>query len=160
MVVPDSVLTMGARFLTDLDLSRRLGGPTPHCLLGAEQVAAHTTDKRALFARTGAVAIDLESGAVARVATEHRLPFAVLRAVCDPAWRHLPPAALLALDNQGAIGLGRVVRSVLATPRQIPALLALGRDAAAARRALRRRVMSVAARERGAMPTEGAIQRS
>ena len=76
--------------------------------------------------------------------TSHGLPFAVLRVICDPAERDLPPAALAALDASGAIGLARVVRSVIGRPGQLPALLRLAADAAAARRALARRVAAIA----------------
>jgi adenosylhomocysteine nucleosidase len=91
-----------------------------------------------LSARTGASAVDLESGAVARVAARHRLPFAVLRAVCDPAQRSLPPAALAALNSEGAIRTLSVLGSIVARPWQIPALLRLALDAALARHALAR----------------------
>lgn len=143
VLVPDSIQICNERRLTDLELCHRLGGPTPHTLLGGERIAATAADKRQLFAATGAAAVDLESGAVARIAAGHGLGFAALRAVCDPAWRSLPPAALLALDHQGAIGLGRVLRSLALRPAQLPALLALARDAAAARRALQRRVATI-----------------
>jgi adenosylhomocysteine nucleosidase len=89
------------------------------------------------------VAVDLETGAVARVAAAHGLPFAVLRAICDPAERDLPPAALVALNARGAIGLARVAGSLIAWPGQVPALLRLAADAAAARRSLARRVAAI-----------------
>ena len=130
-------------FPTDAALSRRLGGTTGHAVLGAAGIVARAAAKRDLWQTTGAAAVDLESGAVARVATEHGLPFAVLRAICDPAGRDLPPAALIALDRHGAIGLARVIGSVLAHPGQLPALLRLAADAAAARRALREAVVAV-----------------
>ena len=114
-------------------------------MLGAEDVVASAAAKATLFAATGAAAVDLESGAVARVATEHGLPFAVLRAICDPAERDLPPAALIALDRRGAVGVMRVIGSVLAHPGQLAALLALAADAAAARRALREAVARIRA---------------
>jgi len=105
-------------------------------VLAGDAVAADAAAKRALFATTAAQAIDLESGGVARVADLHGLPFAVVRAICDPAERDLPPAALVALDRAGAIGFLAVLRSVARRPGQIPGLLALGRDAARARRGL------------------------
>lgn len=147
LLVPHTVVTAGRRIFTDPTLSRRLGGPTAHCLLGAGEIVVDAGGKRRLLAETGAAAVDLESGAVAQVAQEHGLPFAVLRAVCDPAWRTLPPAALWALNGQGAISLGRVLYAVLADLGQIPDLLALGRDAAAARRSLRRRIAAIRARQ-------------
>lgn len=124
-------------------LSRALGGATPHLLLAHTAVVATAAAKRDLHDRTGAHAVDLESGAVARAAAAAGIPFAVLRAVCDPAERDLPPAALAALDQRGAIGLLRVIGSVLAHPTQLPGLLALARDAAAARRALLARVRQI-----------------
>jgi adenosylhomocysteine nucleosidase len=105
-------------------------------VLGAEAVAATVKQKRYLHDQTSAVAIDLESGAVARVAVAHGLPFAALRVVCDPADRALPPAALVALNSRGCIGIWRVVSSLAARPGQLPVVLALAADAAVARRAL------------------------
>jgi adenosylhomocysteine nucleosidase len=113
-----------------------LGGTTVDVVLGAEAVAATVKQKRYLHDQTSAVAIDLESGAVARVAVAHGLPFAALRVVCDPADRALPPAALVALNSRGCIGIWRVVSSLAARPGQLPVVLALAADAAVARRAL------------------------
>ncbi|MEX0759575.1 MAG: hypothetical protein WD100_08355, partial [Tistlia sp.] len=64
------------------------------------------------------------------------LPFLVLRAVADPAGLALPPAALDALDERGRSRGWAVAGRLLAAPRQLPALLALARAAAAAERAL------------------------
>ncbi len=107
-----------------------------HRLLGGDHVVASAARKQALWLTSGCAAVDLESGPVALAALAHGLPFAVLRAICDPAERDLPPAALSALNDIGAIGLVRVIASVIAHPGQIPPLLTLAQDAAAARRAL------------------------
>jgi adenosylhomocysteine nucleosidase len=138
VVVPETVLSAGQAFHADATLAAWFGGFTGHRLLAGETVAADATTKRALFTATGAQAIDLESGAVARVAASQGLPFAVVRAICDPAERDLPPAALIALDQHGAIGLLAVLGSVLRQPAQILALLALAGDAGRARRSLQR----------------------
>lgn len=136
VVVPSAVLADGARLLADGAVAGRFGGLTGHVLLAGTAVVADAAAKAALFRSTGAAAVDLESGAVASVALAHGLAFAVVRAICDPAERDLPPAALVALDSAGAIGLIRVARCVIGQPGQIPGLLALSRDAARARRAL------------------------
>lgn len=141
----------GEGWAANAELSGLLGPATHESLLAGHNIARTAAEKAALFAATGASAIDLESGAVAAVAARHGLPFAVLRAVCDPAEFDLPPAALLALDAQGGIRPWRVAGSIAAEPRQIPALLALGRAAAAARAALIRRVAEVVRRSRGVL---------
>ncbi|HVY17220.1 MAG TPA: hypothetical protein VHB27_18495 [Rhodopila sp.] len=135
-IVPEIILTEAGAFSADPGLAARFGGLTPHRLWGGATVAASAADKAALFRRTGAQAIDLESGMVAQAATARGVPFIAVRAVCDPAERDLPPAALAALDAAGGIGPLRIALSVLRQPGQVPALLALARDAAAARRAL------------------------
>ncbi len=141
VVVPETVREGDRLYPTDPNLSARFGSRAGTLLAGA-MIVADAGEKARLFASTGAGAIDLESGAVARVAARHGLPFAVLRAICDPAGRTLPPAALVALDGRGAIGFLRVLASVARHPRQVPSLIALGRDAAAARAALQRRAQA------------------
>ena len=120
----------------DMALAGQFGGLTEHTMLAASDIVADAATKRRLHATTQANAVDLESGAVARVAEAHALPFIIIRAICDPAERDLPPAALLALGPNGAINFRRVLGSVLTKPGQISGLLALARDAAEARRAL------------------------
>lgn len=134
--MPHTVLNQGERSATDPALAAPFGGLTDHTLLAGSEIAASAAGKRSLFAATGACAIDLESGSVAEAARKCDLPFAVVRAICDPAERDLPPAALIALDAAGVIGISRILHSILMRPGQIPALSAVARDAALARRAL------------------------
>jgi len=144
LIVPSEVVVGTERFATDPALSQLLGGATADALFGGEAVVATTAEKQRLYQTTGAAAVDLETGIVARTAASHGIPFAVLRAICDPAERALPPAALTALDARGVIGTWRVLASVAAHPGQLPALLALAADAAAARRSLVARVKQIA----------------
>jgi adenosylhomocysteine nucleosidase len=143
LIVPSAVIARDERHATDPDLSRMLGGTTPQHVHGADAIVASVEEKRRLWQRTAAAAVDLESGAVARIAAVHNIPFAVLRAICDPAECALPPAALLALNVRGGIRAWRVLASIAAHPAQLPALLALAADAAAAKRSLVARVKCV-----------------
>jgi adenosylhomocysteine nucleosidase len=136
VIVPSAIIDGHHRYPTDPSLSQLLGGATRHSMLATETPVASAAEKQRLHGETGAAAIDLESGAVARAAAAHGIPFAVLRVVCDPAQRSLPPAALAALDSHGAIAMRRVLASILIRPAQIPALLKLATEAAAARRSL------------------------
>jgi adenosylhomocysteine nucleosidase len=140
LVAKEIVCLDGTRYPTDLDLALQLGGTTRHVVLASNRVVVKSRNKRLLWQSTGAAAVDLESGAVARVAAEHGFPIAVLRAICDPANRSLPPAALESLSRTGKIRIGSVLASLMEEPFQLPALFSLAMDAAAARRALVRRV--------------------
>ncbi len=136
LVIPTAVLSDQERLPADTALVEAFGGTTGHTLLAGAQVVATAADKRRLHQQTGAHAIDLESGPVARVARAYNLPFVVLRAICDPAENGLPDAALVALDASGRIDLAAIVRSLLRHPGQLPGLLLLARDSASARRTL------------------------
>jgi len=142
LIIADEVITGTSRFRADPALTRALGGPA-HRLYAAEDLVITAQDKAVLHARTGADAVDLESGEVAAAAAAHALPFAVLRCICDPATATLPQAALIALNAAGAITLHRVIASVLRNPLQLPALLRLGRDAGAAKAALTRHLAAL-----------------
>jgi adenosylhomocysteine nucleosidase len=144
ILIPPQVIEDGATYNCAPALLAWLGGATAGPMLAGGEIAATVAQKSALFAAYQADAIDLESGAVARIAAAAGLPFAVLRAVTDVAACDLPPAALAALDQAGAIGLARVIGAVLRAPGQIPALLRLARDAGRARGALQRHLRLLA----------------
>ncbi len=138
LIIPAAILHHGQIYPADPALLSWLGGPTTQRLLATDTPIATASAKHALFSTTGATAVDLESGELASIATAHRLPFAALRVICDPATTTLPPAALAALDNTGAIGALRIAASLLRHPTQLPALLRLAADAATAHATLRR----------------------
>lgn len=145
LLVPRWVRFGEASFATDAGLCSALGGATIDGLLGASSIAVTALEKARLWQESRCAGIDLETGIVAQLAGERALPFAALRAVCDPAGMGLPPVALLALSAEGQIGLPRVLGSLAREPRQIAALLALGVAAARARAALTRRVGAIGA---------------
>ncbi len=137
VVVPEAVLHRGRNFQTDHSLRLMLGGATPHRLLDAGRVVMRVAEKQALWRQTGCAAVDLESGAVAQQAADLSLPYGVLRVICDPGDRALPPASVVALAPDGRISVGAVLRSITRQPAQISALLLLAADAARAKRRLR-----------------------
>jgi hypothetical protein len=100
---------------------------------GASKICATQAEKARAWIETGALAVDLESAVVARAAAEAGIPFLVLRAIADPATRHLPPAALLPLAHDGRPAISRITASVLRNPGQLRGLVGLAREA---RRAL------------------------
>jgi adenosylhomocysteine nucleosidase len=93
--------------------------------------------KTRLFQDTGAVAVDMESAAVAQVAAEHELPFITLRVVLDGASVSLPASVMRTLEpgNLGRSGLWRALVLVSA-PADWGALLRLAGAYRLARRAL------------------------
>jgi adenosylhomocysteine nucleosidase len=107
-------------------------------ILGSERIVATRAAKRALLARSGAVAVDMESQAVAQIATQAGLPFLVLRAVADGYDQPIPRSAQGAIDAQGEVRRLVVLSRLADRPWEIVSLIALGRSSALGLASLRR----------------------
>jgi adenosylhomocysteine nucleosidase len=94
--------------------------------------------KADLRRRADAAAVDMESLIAGRYALNQRVPFAILRAVADPAERSLPPLALKAVASDGGVNVQAVIGELIRSPRQLAALRALAADSRAAFQALKR----------------------
>jgi adenosylhomocysteine nucleosidase len=105
---------------------------------GMDHVLSKSADKAALHAVSNALAVDMESHIAADYALRHGLPFAVIRAISDPAGRSLPDIASNALTADGNIDLPKVIGGLLRRPDQLPALIAAGIDSERAFASLRR----------------------
>lgn len=138
LLVPAVVVAGGTRYLADPAFRALLGPGRDTSLLQSDVLVTGVAEKADLLDRTGCQALDMESGAVAQAAARRGVPFAVLRAICDPAGRNLPPAACIALRPDGRVNGPAVAASILWQPRQLPALIALGRDATRAKDQLSR----------------------
>jgi len=148
LVLADAVvLPNGERIATDpawrSRLLARIEAEAPHqaAVAGSDRLLATVAAKRALFATTGALAVDMESHAVAEAAHAAGRPFLVLRAIADPADQALPRAATVALGPDGEVRLLALARALLERPAELPALLRLGRQSRRALAALRRVVL-------------------
>ncbi|MGF6757669.1 phosphorylase [Paraburkholderia sp. GAS42] len=146
LIIAEAVEGPFGRIVTDVDWSARLAraiGASPLSARLRRGVQAAVTapltgaqDKLALNRSTGALAVDMESHIAGAVATAHGVPFAVCRAIVDPAWRTLPSAATAGLRDDGHTALAPILRELLRQPSQLGALLQLAADARAAKQSL------------------------
>nr|WP_175801753.1 phosphorylase [Burkholderia anthina] len=93
-------------------------------------------DKTSLHHAKGALAVDMESHIAAAFAAARGVPFAVCRAIVDPAWRTLPRAATAGLRDDGSTAILPILRELLKQPSQLGPLLQVASDARAARTTL------------------------
>jgi len=136
LIVADMVIDR-RREVYDTDLAwrvalfRALGAarPTGGAVLGSETLVASAEEKTKLRDATGAVAVDMESFAVASVAQEAGVPFAILRAVADPLWRDVPSAARAGIADDGGVRVGAVLAGLIMAPWQLVSLIAIAIEA-------------------------------
>lgn len=141
-VVATRVVSAERQFQSDPDwttsLAQRLPGARPGPILGSDVMIADASAKQITYAATGALAVDMELHVAAAVAARHGLPFAAARVVSDAADRSLPKAAQAGMASDGSMDIWAVLRALAADPRQLPALIRVGREAETAFRALGR----------------------
>lgn len=106
-------------------------------VFGTAKIVASRADKKELFQKTGAAAVDMESHEVAAVARESGVPFMVVRAVADTARRTMPRAALYGISEDGTTRLTALCVAVLIRPWEAFSLVGLGWDSYAALGGLR-----------------------
>jgi adenosylhomocysteine nucleosidase len=106
-------------------------------LLGSDRPLLSTSAKQEVASRLAAVAVDMESQAIGRMARQAGVPFMAVRAVADPAERGIPEWLAGAIDMRGKPRLSVVAKGALAHPRDVRRLLTLARDQRAALQALR-----------------------
>ena len=106
--------------------------PRDGALYTARDVVSSASDKQAIAARAQAIAVDMESAGIAHAARRLNVPFLAVRIVLDEARDTLPRATAEAVKPDGNLDLGGLMRGLARNPRDIPALMALGRKSAAA----------------------------
>ncbi len=119
------------RIMADLGLRHRPGiGVT------AAQTVASPESKQRLGRDSGALAVDEESFWVGLACQERKVPFLAVRAIVDAAEQRLPDIACRLAADAGSDNRWRRALPALLQPGQLPALIRLARDAAAARNSL------------------------
>lgn len=142
--LPVSILTEhDERFDTELHRREALraavaGQYAVNCgvLLTCERALESVAAKAAAYRERGAVAVDMESAEVARVALERGLPFVAVRVIVDTAKDSLPPAVMAASRN-GAVSVPRLLWELACAPQDLPSLLRLSTRYSAAKASLR-----------------------
>ena len=134
-VIPtdEAVTSSLRRRLTDVGARVALGR-----FVGVEAPVVTASAKAELRRATGAAAVDMESAIAGRFALERQAPFAILRAVADPAERDLPRLVVKAVDSAGRINVAAVIEELIRSPSQFTRLIAAARDSKAAFRTLNR----------------------
>jgi len=107
------------------------------CLAESTRIVSSCNDKKQLQSITGAVALDMESIAIARVAKQHTIAFLAIRAIADPVNMDLPQAINYSLNAQGDVVLGKLLLFLFLHPAELPGLIKLGLHFNAAKKTLK-----------------------
>ncbi len=84
--------------------------------LNTDQIVRTVADKKQLGESTGAIAVDLESLAVARVCAERNVRFMAVRVISDDLLKDLPPEVLTVFGSTGFVRAGAVLSALWKRP--------------------------------------------
>ena len=107
-------------------------------LLESLTVIKTADEKGRLQRATGALAIDMESAAIARLAKAEHLPFLVIRSIADHASMTFPEAINRSLNPRGDVNIGPLLLELLRRPQDLKGLIQLGRSFSLAMTTLKR----------------------
>jgi nucleoside phosphorylase len=107
-------------------------------IVTADQIVLIAKEKRDLGAGSGALAVDMESAAIAAAAAARSVPFLAIRAILDPVEEDLRIAFDQFLDHRGEPRPGSLARYLFAHPLALISLVGLGLRTKAACRHLGR----------------------
>jgi len=105
---------------------------SPHALIHtgslaeSEKIVSLSEDKKMVALKTDAIALDMESIAIAKVAGRNNLPFLAIRTIADPLGMDLPKAISRSLNDQGDVVLGKLLRHLACHPAELPGLINMG----------------------------------
>jgi len=153
LVLPESVLGPGGERLNVTPTRHRLatelaGAARGGTLVTSREVAATAEAKAALFASTGAVAVDMESSLILAHAAGAGCPTLVVRGVSDAANESVPLELIDLMSPAGKLRPARALALSLMRPRLLPRALALGRATRLALGAAARLLAALAASSR------------
>jgi nucleoside phosphorylase len=111
--------------------------PFTGSLAESSHIVAKSSDKKLIHKQTRAIALDMESIAVARIAQKNDIDMLVIRSIADPVNLDLPEAVCYALNPQGDIVLPKLLWFLLSHPQELPNLIKLGLNFNAAKNKLK-----------------------
>jgi adenosylhomocysteine nucleosidase len=140
--IGNRIASKTGQWLCDESWGRALADKIPHAKLGgvygSETLVATIADKDQLFRGTGCAIVDMESQCVAEVASSNKLPFTVVRAVCDDSLMNVPPIVMASIAEDGTINVPGAIGHIIRYPWQIADLFRVMRGTGQALKALDR----------------------
>lgn len=136
LLIPDNVQTSDGTGLKTCTAARVLlrellqgNAVTVHdgSLQEVKNVISTVTDKQALARNTDAVAVDMESAELGRIAETRGIPFLVIRTIVDDASQAIPEAVTRTIDECGNVRVLSLAKELFFKPALVMALFRLSR---------------------------------
>jgi adenosylhomocysteine nucleosidase len=125
IVIAEQILdsASGEQFLCD----QMPGHPGRGLVLSQDRIANNADEKRQLFLKTGACAVEMEAAGVAARSKRAGLPFRCIKVISDVATESFGLDLNRVRTTEGRVARGKIIIQALGRPNLIPGLLRLKR---------------------------------
>lgn len=124
LLIPKNIITPERKKIStqplEKELLRQLAGVETiyiDSLCTAGQVLSDVQQKKSLMEQTKAASTDMESGAAAKVAQKHDIPFTAIRAVSDSSEMIIPESILQNTNSDGFADISSIVKQAMISPK-------------------------------------------
>ena len=136
LILAESIINQDKTYKTSNDWLNKISGhfqQTPYKVLcgdiaSSSDICSSAADKKRFLQKTNALAVDMESAAIAKAATINKLDFLVIRTIADKAETNIPEAVINHTDYLGKPRLLRFVFSCISKPAQIRDIIVLAKS--------------------------------
>ena len=144
LIIAAQAIDEHQQFDSDKDMNARLKRILPANLtihegklFSSANLISLSHEKQRIHQRSLAIALDMESTAIANTAAHANLPFMIIRSIADPVNMNLPNAVIQALNENGQVDLPKLLGYLLWHPWEVTALIKLGLHFQAAQKTLK-----------------------
>ncbi len=106
-------------------------------LIQSNKVISSSDQKSQLQKQSSAIAVDMESGSIAKIADQNNLPFLIIRSVVDTCDEIIPLSAINSIDEFGQTKPTALTASLIKNPGDISKLIKLSKHFRQARKSLK-----------------------
>lgn len=136
LILPDLILDEnGAEYVTDSKFNDRMIKLFPKELsfhVGAIcesiNILKEVEEKREFAKKYHAIACDMESATIAKLATLKGISFSALRVISDDYNTNIPKSVYLSINKDGDFSMGKFLFQLLANPKEIIQVIRLGKN--------------------------------
>jgi adenosylhomocysteine nucleosidase len=128
VLLPDEIVEPGGEIIrVDVGVNTDPGGAAVRSgrLVTMDAIVRTAAEKAALRESSGAICVDMETSAVARLAAERGLRFLGARVISDDAGADLPPEILSIVGPTGGYRVGAAVGAIWKRPSAVKEMLRL-----------------------------------
>lgn len=146
LVLPDKILDeKGKEYITDSNFNNRMVQLFPKgisyndgSLCESPAILKNSKEKKEFGEKYNAIACDMESATIAKLAKQKGIPFSALRVISDDYNTGIPQSVYLSINKEGEFSTRKFLFQLLVNPKEIIQVIRLGKNFSKAKKTMQK----------------------